>query len=118
MAVLPAFKIRMKELRNEKGITQYEMAEQLSFTRASVGHWEQGARVPNYKNLTKIADFFGVSVDYLLGNTDLQNQYEAVGYIIQRLRDEGFAQTGKPIQKDIIDQFIDGMKMINNFKNM
>ena len=61
---------RMKSLRLEAKLTQKEIAEKLGISTAFYGQWETGKRNPASKNLQKIADFYEVSIDYLLGNTD------------------------------------------------
>lgn len=61
---------RLATLRKEKGISQYEFADRIGFSRGQVANYEQGKREPDYETLQKIADFFNVSTDYLLGRTD------------------------------------------------
>lgn len=61
------FNERMKALREEKGLYQKELAEKLSISRASIAMYESGERIPNLESLVNIADFFEVSLDYLLG---------------------------------------------------
>ncbi|MEY8311766.1 helix-turn-helix domain-containing protein [Oscillospiraceae bacterium 42-9] len=64
------FKIRLKELREEKGMNQREFAAALGVSPATVGMWESGAREPrSFEQLQRIADYFAVSTDYLLGIT-------------------------------------------------
>ncbi|GAB2022879.1 helix-turn-helix transcriptional regulator [Pseudolactococcus yaeyamensis] len=64
---------RMKTLRLQAKLTQKEIAEKLGISTAFYGQWETGKRNPASKNLQKIADFYNVSTDYLLGNTDEKN---------------------------------------------
>ena len=64
------FKERLKELRKMNGITQKELAEHLGFTHVAVVKWENGQREPDFSTVVKIARFFNVSTDYLLGKTD------------------------------------------------
>lgn len=59
--------IRIKELRQQKHITQLQLAERLGVTKSMVSAYETGARYPSYEILIKIARVFGVSTDYLLG---------------------------------------------------
>lgn len=61
---------RLAQLRKEKGISQYEFADRIGFSRGQVANYEQGKREPDYETLQKIADFFNVSTDYLLGRID------------------------------------------------
>lgn len=66
---------RIKELRKEKGMTQAELAKILNVSDRSVGFYETGERDPDTETLNKLANFFDVSVDYLLGRTDIRNPY-------------------------------------------
>lgn len=59
-------KISLKQLRESEGITQAELAHILKVSPPAVGLWEQGRREPDYDTLIKIADYFGVTTDYLL----------------------------------------------------
>jgi len=61
---------RISELRESQKLTQGELSSRLEITRASLSHYETGRRVPDYETLKKIADFFRVSVDYLIGRTE------------------------------------------------
>lgn len=59
-------KDKIKELRNQKKLTQTELAQALNVSKGTIGNWEAGHRQPDHTALSKIADFFGVSVDYIL----------------------------------------------------
>lgn len=59
-----------KRLRSSSGLTQVEMAEKLGISRSTIGMYETGAREPDFETLEKIADFFNVDTDYLLGRTE------------------------------------------------
>ncbi|SDL19208.1 helix-turn-helix domain-containing protein [Natronincola ferrireducens] len=63
----------LKELRAEKGLTQDELSNKLSINRATYAHYETGRRQPDAETLQLLADCFSVSVDYLLGRTDVKN---------------------------------------------
>jgi transcriptional regulator with XRE-family HTH domain len=70
------FAKRFKKLRNEiLGITQDQMAEKLGVSRPTIAGYEseEKNRVPRKETLNKIAETFGVSTDWLLGNTDNPN---------------------------------------------
>ena len=61
------FRIRLKELREKAGYSQYSFAEKFGVSQSTVENWEAGAREPNFDTMQRLADFFGVSVNYLLG---------------------------------------------------
>lgn len=58
---------RIKGLREQKGLTQAELAKQLGITRSSVNAWEMGISVPSTQYVVEIAYLFKVSTDYILG---------------------------------------------------
>lgn len=62
-----SFRIRLKELRENKGISQYKLADELNVSQSAIGSWEAGTRECNFSMLAKIAQYFNVPVDYLLG---------------------------------------------------
>ncbi|MBP2071372.1 helix-turn-helix transcriptional regulator [Thermoanaerobacterium saccharolyticum] len=68
-----SFGKRFKTLRLEKNLTQAELAKILSIGESTISFYESDKREPDYETLQKIADFFDVSVDYLLGRTDKRN---------------------------------------------
>ena len=59
---------RIKELREEKQISQAELPEKIGMTQDSISLWEKGRRVPNTPYLIPLCKIFDVTVDYLLGN--------------------------------------------------
>ncbi|MGI6429335.1 MAG: helix-turn-helix domain-containing protein [Syntrophomonadaceae bacterium] len=65
----------MKTLRLQANLSQSELAQSLGISRSAVSSYENGTRDPNYDILLKLAAFFNVSTDYLLGNEAPQNQF-------------------------------------------
>lgn len=57
----------IKQLREQKGVTQTELAKQMGVVRSTICQYEKGVHEPDLETLIKLADYFGVSVDYLLG---------------------------------------------------
>jgi transcriptional regulator with XRE-family HTH domain len=64
------FKDRLKELRQEKNLLQQDLAKIINVSKSAVSGWEIGRNQPGYETLMLLADFFGVSVDYLIGYTE------------------------------------------------
>ena len=62
--------VRLKELRKKKGISQLRLATDLNTTQNTISRYETGEREPGIDELIKIADYFNVSVDYLIGHTE------------------------------------------------
>ena len=62
--------MRIKELRNEQHITQLKMALDLLMSHNTISRYENGEREPGITELIRIADYFRVSIDYLVGRTD------------------------------------------------
>jgi len=69
------FHARFKQLREEKKMSQAELAKILDLTPQNISYFENG-REPNYKILNQIADYFEVTIDYLLGRTDFKTWKE------------------------------------------
>ncbi len=64
---------RLKQLREEKELMQKEIASFLNISTSAYGFYEQDKRTPTPDVLSKLADYFNVSVDYLLGKTNTRN---------------------------------------------
>ena len=62
--------MRLRELRLAKGLSQLKLAMDLSMNQNSISRYENGVREADYATLIKFADYFNVSLDYLLERTD------------------------------------------------
>lgn len=67
------FSERLSALRKERGLSLIALGEQLSITDEAVRLLEKGKRSPSFEVLCALAEFFGVSIDYLVGRTDNPN---------------------------------------------
>ena len=84
---------QIRELRNIRGISQIQLANKLGVTKQSVSNWENDNILPSIEMLVKIANFFEVSTDYLLGldkkrTLDVQNLTEIQISHIQLIVDD------------------------------
>ena len=61
---------RIKELRVDKDLSQKELADTLNVTRSAYSNYENGIRDVPIEVLSRLADFYGTSVDYIIGRTD------------------------------------------------
>lgn len=64
------FPERLKELRLELGLTQEQLAKECKMPKSTIQHWEANLRIPNIEGVIVLADFFKVSIDYLVGRED------------------------------------------------
>lgn len=69
-------KFRLRDLRRENNLTGSQLAKILDVTHATVYRWESGEIIPSQDNLKKLASYFNVSSDYLLGLTDEREPYK------------------------------------------
>lgn len=68
---------RLRDLREDNDLRQRELAAYLQCTPNCYSHYEQGIRNIPIEVMVKLADYYGVSVDYLLGRTDVPTPYPA-----------------------------------------
>lgn len=64
------FAKKLVELRENRSLTQLKLSRQTGINRASISHYEKGRREPDFETLDKLANFFGVSLDYLIRGVD------------------------------------------------
>ena len=60
-------KIRLKEIRKELGLSQYEVSDGTGIDQSKISRFENGEREPTIEDIAKLADFYSVSTDWLLG---------------------------------------------------
>ena len=63
---------RLKEIRKNKKISQLKLAIDLNMNQNTISRYENMERQADYETLIRFADYFGVSLDYLLGRTDIE----------------------------------------------
>ena len=67
-------KLKLKEARSAKGVTQQKIADDLFFTAESYSKYENGHRNPSLETLVQLADYFDVTTDYILGRENISAQ--------------------------------------------
>lgn len=92
------FKDRLKAIRLNNKLTQKEVANHFQTSPQSYAQWEKGLRKPSAENLQKLADFFNVSTDYLLGKTDFPEPDSDID--LDTAIDNSVAFDGTPITND------------------
>lgn len=69
--------LRLKELRDQKRLNQQGLAIKLNVAQGTISAYEVGTRTPDIQMLIRFADFFDVSVDYLVGRSDVKKQIQS-----------------------------------------
>lgn len=95
----------LKELRTQKHISQQQLADIIGISQQSVNKYENHGVEPDIDTLIKIAEYFNTSVDYLIGNTDINRIIENVEkYDLNTEESElidGFRKLNKPEKESI-----------------
>lgn len=84
---------RIAQLRKNRSMSQFQLAKTLNIATSTLGMYETNKRKPNMEMLEKLADFFGVSIDYLLGRkTSDKSEID-----LDRAIDNAMSFDGKPV---------------------
>ncbi|WP_050696682.1 helix-turn-helix domain-containing protein [Anaeromassilibacillus senegalensis] len=81
------FAVRIRYLRKSQGLNQVELAKKIGVKKQSISNWENDNILPSIEMLVKIADYFQVSTDYLLGREALPHQ-DGIYLEVTGLREE------------------------------
>ena len=95
------FSKRLKKVREEKGLSQAELAKVAGFQPAAISHFETGQRKPSFDNLKKLADALAVSIDYLLGR-DIKRSDSLTGQLFRNF--EKLSETDQQMIKDVAER--------------
>ena len=110
-----SFGSRLKNLRNEKNLTQKELSDLLHVSRSNISKYEQDSQFPDLSTLHQICDIFNVSMDYLLCKADYRNVDELIDETAEQLI-HAFEKAGirkEEINLEILDKVLDIYKIIN-----
>lgn len=95
-------KDRLSLLRTQNKITQEDLAKRIGIARTTYAMYEQGNRNPDYETLQKLADLFGVTRAYLLGDTDDPNGSSKIDEDLKKLmEDSEFMAAFKDMPGDV-----------------
>ena len=125
------FPQRLKALRKEKKLTAKELGEKFSLAESTISGYETGARKPDMDTINKFADFFGVSVDYLLGRTNVRNISQMHGDVdpeieelLEKIRSKGaeieasaILRTASQLEKEQLQDILKVFEIIAKNKN-
>ena len=101
-----SFGYRLASLRSEKGLTGKQLGELVGANKSIVAQWESGRNYPNNEKLIKLADIFGVTIDYLMGRTDSKQSINVLTAKGEEVVDlSNFTQEQQDLIKSLIKQF-------------
>lgn len=113
---------RLRELRQQAGISQAKFAKKMSVAQNTVSNWETGTRIMDTETAGKVADYFGVSVDYLIGKTNHMKEgvtiAEVYDMLYKKLVDNGIIKEGKDLTPDQLDNYLKKLgKIVSTFRD-
>ncbi len=97
---LRIFASRVKELREERKISQEVLGSYFGVTGNAIGTYERAFRIPDFRIITAYAEFFDVSIDYLFGKTDVRKPLYRVA-CFSDITEKDFGSLSKGAQQDI-----------------
>ena len=98
------FKDVLKQLRESRGLTQEELAKIIGTTAGSIGNYEQGTRIPRNPIMRKIANYFEVSIDYLLGFEGYDKSQDITNSILSYVGSDTTKQEIANTLKEVLDK--------------
>lgn len=101
--------LRIKELRNEQGLSLRELSEQISISYSSLGKYERGEQQPSIDTIIILANFFHVSIDYLMGNSNYRTANDEYKF------KSSFDELENAVAIDIYNTFIETMENFSKF---
>ena len=105
------FAERLKTLRKQVKLTQAQIAEKLNISQQAYASWERGTKKPTQENLVKIAQVLNVSVDYLVGNLEEEDELDNIELLF-RMNSKGLTEEEKEIFKRELIEFMEERKRV------
>ena len=109
------FMERVDELTKEKGLTGKQVMEQCGISKNSFVNWRNG-RMPTKTTKKTLADFFGVSVEYLMGETDDRGQKNSPGQVTEAELDEELIQIWNSADDVEREAIVNAAKMVRSLR--
>lgn len=97
---------RLKWLREEKEENQQDLADLLKVSQSTIGKWENGNHEPNFEMLIKLADHYDVSIDYLVGYTNIRKKHYVIDDLLREYLVQKFDRPFKADQIELVEAVI------------
>ncbi len=91
------FGINLRILRKQKGLTQQDMAEIINTSRSCISNYESGNRQPDNEIINLLADYFSVSIDYLLGRSTVKTVFKSENDMSEMNKALFYAETSRAL---------------------
>ncbi|MCK9444998.1 MAG: helix-turn-helix domain-containing protein [Tissierellaceae bacterium] len=104
------FAQRLKELREEAGLTQDELAKKLNLTQSTIAYYENGKKMPTMENAKILAQIFNISLDYLFGKMDKTKT--------AHLEESKLSLIGERLSHDINNLSSESLKDLEDYINL
>ena len=72
------FSQTLDKMMNERGVTAYKISKETGISDRLIGYWRNGEKLPGAENLLTIANYFGISVDYLLTGSNFSDEFSDI----------------------------------------
>lgn len=112
-----------EQLCKEKGVTAYKVCKATGITTATISNWKAGRYTPKQEKMQKIADYFGVSIEYLMSGKDTDHKEpqlkprdekdikEILSSTEQLLKQDGLMFDGDPASPEAIESILSAMQI-------
>ena len=111
-----------EQLLQKNNLTPYKVAKEAGVTQTALSNWKTGKSTPTTKTLQKIADYFGVTIDYLMNGEekdaeptltkrDTKEITEMMNGVEELLKQDGLMFDGNPASQEAIDSILSAMKI-------
>ena len=120
---MDSFAKRFKQLRSEKGLSQKELRLEFNekyyrnYKPSAISYYETGKRMPEIDSIKDFADFFGVSISYLLGDSDVRNPDDLE--LVQPSEENlwGKIKSLSPKDREKAEEYITMLKILSEIKS-
>lgn len=104
------------ELLKKHNVTRYQVSKATGVPQSSLSDWSKGKSKPKYDNMKKIADYFGVSVDYLLGNEEKEKPATGEGNGLEDLLKDQFIAFYGEVKNSLDETDLEDLKTFMRMK--
>lgn len=108
---------RIKQLRNEKGLSQVDLGNVFNISQQTISSYENGSREPDSELLKGLSKYFNVSIDFILGNSDIKEPAEKIleknndnEYTIALHNSDGYDADLPPEAREELKEYIEFLK--------